>query len=80
MGVRAVLRQRWFDCPKTVAPRRKSKPRFACHDLQRRLEAMVQYRAFVAAYKLARKCVLAGLEAIFPAGTYWLTTVRWSTL
>ena len=72
LGVRAVLRQRWFDRPKTVAPRRKPNPRFACHDLQRRLEAMSQYRAFVAAYKLARERVLAGLEAIFPAGTYWL--------
>jgi putative transposase len=65
MGVRALLRQRWSDCPNTGAPRRQMK-RFACH------QAKAQYRAFLAAYQEARKCVLGGLKAIFPAGTYWL--------
>jgi putative transposase len=29
-------------------------------------------RAFQAAYRLARKALLAGEPTVFPAGTYWL--------
>jgi putative transposase len=65
MGVRALLRQRWSDCPNTEAPRRRVK-RFISH------QAKAQYREFLRAYQEARKCVLAGLKATFPAGTYWL--------
>jgi REP element-mobilizing transposase RayT len=72
VGRRAVLRQSWRDTPDTPAPRRARRPRFATRTKEALLAAVARYRAFVAAYRAARADWLAGLPAVFPAGTDWL--------
>lgn len=72
IGRRQILAQHWNDGPSSVEPRRKLRPRFAgCLDV--RIPALASYRAFQYAYKRARKQWLAGLDVLFPAGTYWLS-------
>lgn len=74
VGRRAVLNQSWRHVPPTERPIRGIKPRFAgSRDV--RIPAQQAYRAFVAAYRVARKLWLAGVEVLFPAGTYGLTRV-----
>ena len=70
-GPNAIRRQRWFDRPATREPRRGLNPRVACRNLWRRIETLRRNKAFVAAYAAARQLVCQGIEAIFPAGTYW---------
>jgi hypothetical protein len=72
LGRLAVLRQSWKESPTTEEAPRTIKPRFAAKYLWQRIEAMTAARAFVAAYRKARERWLAGLEAVFPPGTYWL--------
>jgi hypothetical protein len=71
LGAKAVLRQHWFQRPRTVAPRRRLRPRVACKNFWRRAETIGRNKAFVAAHQVAREQAVAGLEAVFPAGTYW---------
>jgi hypothetical protein len=72
IGRRRILAQDWKDSPASVEPRRVHRPRFA-GGLDVRLLALADYRAFQYAYKQARKHWLAGLDALFPVGTYWLS-------
>jgi hypothetical protein len=72
MGVRNVRQQSWCDSPASVAPRGGLRPRVASRSVWARVEALARNRKFVDAYRAARACWVAGLEAIFPAGTYWL--------
>jgi putative transposase len=72
LGRRAVRRQSWRDCPATRAPRRNLRPRFAARSQWARLEAIRRNREFVAAYREARTCWIAGAPIPFPVGTYWL--------
>jgi len=72
IGRARVLRQSWRDSPSTEEPRRSLNPRVAARDKWHRIETLLGKKAFVAAYKAARLAWLAGLEAVFPAGTYWL--------
>ena len=37
-----------------------------------RIVAILEHRAFVRAYRASRALWLAGLDAVFPPGTYWL--------
>lgn len=71
-GRARILRQSWSDSPKTVAPRRETKPRFAAKDEGVRLRAVMKYRLFVKAHARSRADWLAGIPTVFPAGTYWL--------
>ena len=72
LGMRAVVKQRMGDRPRSREPRRKLSPRVACRNTWRRIEALMRNREFHALYRTAREQFLAGLDAIFPAGSYWL--------
>jgi REP element-mobilizing transposase RayT len=73
MGRRCVLRQSWRDSPTSQEPRRGLRPRVAARSEWLRCQVLQRNRAFVDAYRAARKLWLAGLEAMFPRGTYWLS-------
>lgn len=71
LGRKTVLQQSWKATPRTIKPRSKVRPRFA--GMRDALTAAVfAYRAFVEAYRDARRCLLARLPAVFPVGTYRL--------
>ena len=72
IGRRRVLAQSWKDCPTSFEPRRERRPRFA-GATHMRVPALAGYRSFLCAYKHARDRWRRGLDAVFPAGTYWLT-------
>jgi hypothetical protein len=72
LGMKAVLKQRVGDRPRSREPRRRLSPRVACRNTWRRIEALMRNRHFVAAYRAARALFIAGADAIFPAGCYWL--------
>lgn len=71
LGKRAIRRQHWNERPASVEPRRGVRPRVA-GSRWARIEALLRCRAFVDAYRTARERWLAGHQAIFPPGTYWL--------
>src|SRR5512140_988312 len=72
VGRKGVLGQHWNDSPKTREPRRRLSPRVACRNKWARIEALHRNRAFLDQYRCARVDHLAGREAVFPAGTWWL--------
>jgi putative transposase len=72
LGMKAVLKQRVGHRPKSREPRRKLNPRVACRNTWRRIEALARNRHFLLAYRAARDLLVAGAQAIFPAGSYWL--------
>ena len=72
VGRKGVLRQRWNDSPNTREPRRGLSPRVACNNKWARIEALQRNKAFLDQYRAARADHLAGKEAIFPPGTWWL--------
>jgi hypothetical protein len=72
LGRRGVLRQHWNAHPGTREPRRKLSPRVACKNTWARVEALQRNQVFIDRYREARADHLAGREAIFPAGTWWL--------
>jgi hypothetical protein len=71
VGRRRILEQSWKSSPETDEPRRVLRPRFAGAS-EVRIPALAAYRAFLAAYRHARKLWLAGVDVAFPHGTYWL--------
>jgi hypothetical protein len=71
LGRRRILEQSWKDCPTTIEPRRNPRPRFAGR-LVERVVALLDYRAFLADYREARKRWLSRQRTTFPRGTYWL--------
>jgi putative transposase len=71
LGRRGVLDQSWRDAPKTVAPRRNLRPRFAGRT-EHRVPALLAYKAFLAMYRQALLAWRQRAEAVFPVGTYWL--------
>jgi putative transposase len=72
VGRRGVLRQHWSHHPNTREPRRGLSPRVACRNKWARIEALQRNRAFLDHYRAARADHLAGQEALFPPGTWWL--------
>jgi putative transposase len=72
VGRKPVLRQHWNDSPDMRAPRRGLSPRVACRNKWARIEALQRNRAFLDHYRAARADHLAGRDAIFPPGTWWL--------
>lgn len=73
LGIRAVLRQRWWSRPKDVEPRRNLSPRLSAASKWRRVEALLKNKHFLSAYRTARERMIAGIQdVLFPPGTYWL--------
>jgi putative transposase len=72
LGRRTILRQSWRGCPASREPRRNLRPRIAARNQWARVEAIRRNREFLAAYREARACWLAGAASPFPVGTYWL--------
>lgn len=72
LGRARVLAQSWKDSPRTEAPRRNLRPRFAAMNTEDRIAALLEYRAFLAAYAEARRRWLAHETPVFPPGTYAL--------
>ncbi len=73
LGVRKVERQAWWQRPKSKEPRRKLVPQVASKNKWRRIEALLQNRSFLSAYKSARTALKAGTtDVLCPPGTYWL--------
>jgi putative transposase len=72
VGRKAVLRQHWSASPNTREPRRGLSPRVACKNKWARIEALQRNQAFLDQYRAARADHLAGREAVFPLGTWWL--------
>lgn len=73
LGRYAVMRQSWRDSPTSREPRRRLSPTIAARNLWARLEAIQRKREFIAQYRAARQALLAGMPAVFPYGTYWLS-------
>lgn len=71
VGRRTILKQSWKTTATDKPPARTLRPRFA-GPASLRYPAILLYRAFVAAYRAARKAWLAGEEVLFPSGTLWL--------
>ena len=71
VGRRRVLEQSWRSSPTSVEPRRKLRPRFAGATTTR-IQALIAYKEFLAAYDDARTTWRQGGQALFPRGTYWL--------
>lgn len=73
LGVRRVLAQDPCGAP-TRAERfeRTLTPKFAARSSSLRLDAIERNYDFLAAYREARRCMLAGQPFAFPVGTYWL--------
>ena len=72
VGRKGVLGQQWNHSPSMREPRRGLSPRVACRNKWARIEALQRNRAFLDQYRAARADHLAGREAIFPSGTWWL--------
>jgi REP element-mobilizing transposase RayT len=76
LGRRRVLAQNPFARPRQTEPRRQLKPRVACRNKWKRIEALQRLAAFVDAYRAALAAWRAGdRSALFPAGT-WLMRVQ----
>ncbi len=72
LGRKAVLAQKPTGRPASFEPRRTLDPRVAAKSRWIRIDALVRLKEFRAAYRAARERWLAGLEAVFPVGTWWL--------
>jgi REP element-mobilizing transposase RayT len=75
LGKRRILAQRWNDKPSDAEPRRELSPSVACRDQWLRIERLQLNKRFQEIYRDARDAFRAGLEAIFPCGT-WLMRFR----
>jgi REP element-mobilizing transposase RayT len=73
LGRRAVLAQSPWATPSTHEGRRLLRPRVACRDKWRRIEALQRLKQFAVAYRGAWLRFRAGhINTVFPAGTYSL--------
>ena len=73
LGARKVMKQAWWSRPQSGESRRKLAPQIASKNKWRRIEALLQNRSFLLAYKAARDALKSGAtEILFPPGTYWL--------
>ena len=72
LGREAVRKQSFLATPQTPEPRRRLRPTIAAINPWVRMTVRLGYRAFLEAYRTARACLIKGLPALFPPGTYWL--------
>jgi REP element-mobilizing transposase RayT len=71
LGERRILKARPTAKPANREQHRRLKPRLACRDKWKRIEALGRLAAFVEAYRAALKSWRHGrLGVVFPAGTY----------
>lgn len=71
-GRKAVLSANPEHRPSTSEPRAAFRPSIACKNLARRIAELDLLASFRHAYGTARQAMRAGLEAVFPWGTYRL--------
>jgi putative transposase len=71
LGRKTVMEQHWRESPRSLAPERTLRPRFAGRR-DARMKALEGYEAFLAFYDDARTQWLRRGTARFPQGTYWL--------
>lgn len=73
LGVRGVMAQAPFERATSREPRCALKPRIACRDKWKRIEALSRLAAFLEDYRAALAAWRRGLrDVLFPAGTYHL--------
>jgi hypothetical protein len=73
VGVPGILAQGWWSRPKIKEFRRKLSPRVAATHKWKRVEALLENKHFLRAYRRARDKWIAGMKNVFfPPGTYWL--------
>jgi hypothetical protein len=72
MGRDKLLKQHWNHVPQTPEARYRVAPRIAASSRWLVLAELQRDRVWERAYALARERLRAGLDAIFPSGTYWL--------
>jgi len=72
VGRRRLLRQSPFGRPDSVEPRRTLNPRVASRDKCLRIETLQRNKIWESEYREARARWVAGEDAEFPYGTYWL--------
>jgi putative transposase len=71
VGAKTLLLQHWNDSPPSYEPRHTMNPHVACRDKWRRIETLQRNRAFLDAYREARKAWLIGKQFVeFPAGVW----------
>jgi putative transposase len=72
LGRKAVLAQKPTARPSSSEPRRELDPKVAAKSKWPRIEALVRLKEFRAAYRAARERWIAGIDVLFPPGTWWL--------
>lgn len=72
MGIEKVQRQRWNGAPRSFEQRFTQTPGVAASSKWLVLAELNRDRDWERRYAVAREDLLAGREAVFPAGTYWL--------
>ena len=77
LGVRAIVRQKQTDRPRTQGPRRKLSPQVAAKDGGLRAAALARLKAFQDGYRAALMLWRQGVrEVVFPPGTYAMRVVH----
>jgi REP element-mobilizing transposase RayT len=73
LGAKAILKQDFYDIPRTREPRRNPHPRIAARHAPERVQAIRKLLAFIREYRAAWTAWRAGNPTqLFPAGTYAL--------
>ncbi len=72
VGVDKLRRQGWNSVPRSFEERFTQTPRVAGSSIWMLLAGLQRDRAWERAYAEARAMLWAGVQAIFPEGTYWL--------
>jgi putative transposase len=71
MGVKRILKVNPFDSPTTKEPTIKLNPRLSASDPEVMKTGKMRLKCFRLAYRKALAKLRAGLDAVFPYGTFW---------
>jgi hypothetical protein len=71
MGVKRILKVNPFDSPTTQEPTIKLDPRLSASDSEVMKKGIIRLKYFRLAYRNALALLRAGLDAVFPYGTFW---------
>jgi putative transposase len=71
MGIKRILKVNPFDSPTTKEPTIKLNPRLSASDCEVMKKGKKRLQYFRSAYRKALKQLRAGMDAIFPYGTFW---------
>jgi hypothetical protein len=72
MGLKKLAKQKWWDEAKSWEERYNLQPKVASSDKWRRIAAIQANRHWAAQYAEARELHIAGFDAVFPHGTWFL--------